>query len=153
MRKPGRSRASLWTQQDAAAVSPVNMQICYQESNWGHLPVGSSDNRFLEVPCGSRKTCNPCSPGFASFSTRNLIQVMLTLKLCKLYLIRKKEKKSKSVAQSSNWQNQVRLLRRFQQMIEINTKKYNVFAPMGRFQLESIYLYFPLFLFYYYNNQ
>ena len=24
-----------------------------------------------------------------------------------------------------------------------NTKKYNVFAPMGRFQLESIYLYFP----------
>ena len=29
----------------------------------------------------------------------------------------------------------------------INTKKYNVFAPIGRFQLESIYLYFPaLFL-------
>ena len=26
---------------------------------------------------------------------------------------------------------------------EINTKKYHVFAPMGRFQLESIYLYFP----------
>ena len=25
----------------------------------------------------------------------------------------------------------------------INTKKYHVFAPMGRFQLESIYLYFP----------
>ena len=24
---------------------------------------------------------------------------------------------------------------------EINTKKYHVFAPMGRFQLESIYLY------------
>ena len=24
----------------------------------------------------------------------------------------------------------------------INTKKYHVFAPMGRFQLESIYLYF-----------
>ena len=24
-----------------------------------------------------------------------------------------------------------------------NTKKYHVFAPMGRFQLESIYLYFP----------
>ena len=27
--------------------------------------------------------------------------------------------------------------------IGINTKKYHVFAPMGRFQLESIYLYFP----------
>ena len=26
---------------------------------------------------------------------------------------------------------------------ENNTKKYHVFAPMGRFQLESIYLYFP----------
>ena len=25
----------------------------------------------------------------------------------------------------------------------INTKKYHVFAPMGRIQLESIYLYFP----------
>ena len=25
----------------------------------------------------------------------------------------------------------------------INTKKYHVFAPMGRFQLELIYLYFP----------
>ena len=25
----------------------------------------------------------------------------------------------------------------------VNTKKYHVFAPMGRFQLESIYLYFP----------
>ena len=25
----------------------------------------------------------------------------------------------------------------------INTKKYHVFAPIGRFQLESIYLYFP----------
>ena len=25
----------------------------------------------------------------------------------------------------------------------IDTKKYHVFAPMGRFQLESIYLYFP----------
>ena len=25
----------------------------------------------------------------------------------------------------------------------INTFKYHVFAPMGRFQLESIYLYFP----------
>ena len=25
----------------------------------------------------------------------------------------------------------------------LNTKKYHVFAPMGRFQLESIYLYFP----------
>ena len=24
-----------------------------------------------------------------------------------------------------------------------DTKKYHVFAPMGRFQLESIYLYFP----------
>ena len=28
-------------------------------------------------------------------------------------------------------------------IIVINTKKYHVFAPMGRFQLESIYLYFP----------
>ena len=28
-------------------------------------------------------------------------------------------------------------------MLVINTKKYHVFAPMGRFQLESIYLYFP----------
>ena len=28
--------------------------------------------------------------------------------------------------------------------INFNTKKYHVFAPMGRFQLESIYLYFPL---------
>ena len=27
--------------------------------------------------------------------------------------------------------------------VGINTKKYHVFAPMGRFQLESIYLYFP----------
>ena len=27
--------------------------------------------------------------------------------------------------------------------LDINTKKYHVFAPMGRFQLESIYLYFP----------
>ena len=26
---------------------------------------------------------------------------------------------------------------------DINTKKYHVFAPMGRFQLESIYLNFP----------
>ena len=26
---------------------------------------------------------------------------------------------------------------------EINTFKYHVFAPMGRFQLELIYLYFP----------
>ena len=26
--------------------------------------------------------------------------------------------------------------------IVLNTKKYHVFAPMGRFQLESIYLYF-----------
>ena len=26
---------------------------------------------------------------------------------------------------------------------EVNTKKYHVFAPMGRFQLELIYLYFP----------
>ena len=25
----------------------------------------------------------------------------------------------------------------------MNTFKYHVFAPMGRFQLESIYLYFP----------
>ena len=25
----------------------------------------------------------------------------------------------------------------------MDTKKYHVFAPMGRFQLESIYLYFP----------
>ena len=34
-----------------------------------------------------------------------------------------------------------------------NTKKYHVFAPMGRFQLESIYLYFPQssqLLYYYY---
>ena len=28
-------------------------------------------------------------------------------------------------------------------MKSVNTKKYHVFAPMGRFQLESIYLYFP----------
>ena len=28
-------------------------------------------------------------------------------------------------------------------VIKFNTKKYHVFAPMGRFQLESIYLYFP----------
>ena len=27
--------------------------------------------------------------------------------------------------------------------MQINTKKYHVFAPMGRFHLESIYLYFP----------
>ena len=27
----------------------------------------------------------------------------------------------------------------------INTFKYHVFAPMGRFQLELIYPYFPLF--------
>ena len=27
--------------------------------------------------------------------------------------------------------------------IDFNTFKYHVFAPMGRFQLESIYLYFP----------
>ena len=27
--------------------------------------------------------------------------------------------------------------------MDINTKKYHVFAPMGRFQLELIYLYFP----------
>ena len=27
--------------------------------------------------------------------------------------------------------------------ISVNVKKYHVFAPMGRFQLESIYLYFP----------
>ena len=27
--------------------------------------------------------------------------------------------------------------------LNINTFKYHVFAPMGRFQLESIYLYFP----------
>ena len=27
--------------------------------------------------------------------------------------------------------------------VEINTKKYHVFAPMRRFQLELIYLYFP----------
>ena len=27
--------------------------------------------------------------------------------------------------------------------LRIITKKYHVFAPMGRFQLESIYLYFP----------
>ena len=27
--------------------------------------------------------------------------------------------------------------------VYINTKKYHVFAPMGRFQLEIIYLYFP----------
>ena len=26
---------------------------------------------------------------------------------------------------------------------DFNTKKYHVFAPMGRFQLELIYLYFP----------
>ena len=26
----------------------------------------------------------------------------------------------------------------------INTFKYHVFAPMGRFQLELIYLYFPM---------
>ena len=26
---------------------------------------------------------------------------------------------------------------------DVNTFKYNVFAPMGRFQLELIYLYFP----------
>ena len=26
---------------------------------------------------------------------------------------------------------------------KVNTFKYHVFAPMGRFQLESIYLYFP----------
>ena len=29
------------------------------------------------------------------------------------------------------------------QFLEINTFKYPVFAPMGRFQLELIYLYFP----------
>ena len=28
-------------------------------------------------------------------------------------------------------------------IIRLNTKKYHVFAPMGRFQLELIYLYFP----------
>ena len=28
-------------------------------------------------------------------------------------------------------------------LVKMNTKKYHVFAPMGRFQLESIYLYFP----------
>ena len=28
-------------------------------------------------------------------------------------------------------------------MLFFNTKKYHVFAPMGRFQLELIYLYFP----------
>ena len=28
-------------------------------------------------------------------------------------------------------------------IILVNTKKYHVFAPIGRFQLESIYLYFP----------
>ena len=28
-------------------------------------------------------------------------------------------------------------------VLGINTKKYHLFAPMGRFQLESIYLYFP----------
>ena len=27
--------------------------------------------------------------------------------------------------------------------LTFNTKKYNVFAPMGRFQLELIYLYYP----------
>ena len=32
----------------------------------------------------------------------------------------------------------------------INTKKYNVFAPMVRFHLESIYLYFPPSLFGFY---
>ena len=31
----------------------------------------------------------------------------------------------------------------FQQCMNHDTKKYHVFAPMGRFQLESIYLYFP----------
>ena len=29
---------------------------------------------------------------------------------------------------------------------EIKTFKYHVFAPMGRFQLELIYLYFPPYL-------
>ena len=29
------------------------------------------------------------------------------------------------------------------EQLYVNTKKYHVFAPMGRFQLESIYLYFP----------
>ena len=28
--------------------------------------------------------------------------------------------------------------------IGVNTFKYHIFAPMGRFQLELIYLYFPL---------
>ena len=28
-------------------------------------------------------------------------------------------------------------------IVFLNTFKYHVFAPMGRFQLESIYLYFP----------
>ena len=27
--------------------------------------------------------------------------------------------------------------------LNVNTKKYHVFAPIGRFQLELIYLYFP----------
>ena len=35
-------------------------------------------------------------------------------------------------SQTNNWIKSV-----------INTKKYHVFAPMGRFQLEVIYLYFP----------
>jgi hypothetical protein len=28
-------------------------------------------------------------------------------------------------------------------LVIIDTKKYHVFAPMGRFQLKLIYLYFP----------
>ena len=36
-------------------------------------------------------------------------------------------------------ESEVRVL----QDVGINTFKYHVFAPMGRFQLESIYLYFP----------
>ena len=38
-----------------------------------------------------------------------------------------------------NWSHEIKN----QTSLFINTFKYHVFAPMGRFQLELIYLYFP----------
>ena len=43
----------------------------------------------------------------------------------------------------SNSYEKVETFKYLGSLLKINTFKYHVFAPMGRFQLESIYLYFP----------
>ena len=60
-----------------------------------------------------------------------LFNTLLNMPSSEEFLVRYGEKK--------NWRNIIYVW----VILWVNTFKYHVFAPMGRFQLESIYLYFP----------